>query len=233
MLLGYKLFLCIMGILSNIFGNTKKLPFKKTVRFERLKSEYKISIGDEINIWNKPNTKQLNLYAKSSAGGDGLVGIKIDSTISYHLNKTDNLFIENKIVGLTKNSIDLYVNIEVNKKAFEENQQDYKTQWIEKLNKKYNPKSSWRLCFYSKIEILKNDFLIQTIDKSQIEEFYQSNKDTIWLTDKNKNRLPVENRISSTENQRTLRAVFSGHELEILDFKKDHNWYYIEIGIKK
>ena len=222
-----------MGILSSIFGNNKKLPFKKTVRFERVKSEFEINVGDEVNIWNKPNTKQLNLYAKGSAGGNGLVGTKFDSTISYHLNKTENLFVENKIVGITNNSIDLFVNMYTDKKAVQQIQQNYKTEWIKKLNKKYNPKSSWELRFYSENKIEKNDFLIKTIDKSQIEEFYQKDEDTIWLTDKNENKIPAENRVRSGGTEKTLRAVFTGHELEVLDFKKDHNWYYLEIGIKK
>ncbi|WP_405571886.1 hypothetical protein [Winogradskyella sp. Asnod2-B02-A] len=222
-----------MGILSSIFGNNKKSPFKKTVSFERKESEFEINIGDEVKIWNKPNTKQLNLYAKGSAGGNGLVGTKLDSTISYHLNNTENLFIENKIVGLTKNSIDLFVKMYADKKAVQETQQNYKTEWIEKLNKKYNPKSSWELRFFSENKIGKNDFLIQTIDKSQIEEYYQKDDQTIWLTDKNGNKISAENRVRSGGTEKALRAVFSGHELEVFEFKKDHFWYYIEIGIKK
>jgi hypothetical protein len=222
-----------MGILSSIFGNNKKLPFKKTVRFERNESEFEVNIGDEVKIWNKPNTKQLNLYAKGSSGGNGLVGTKIDSTISHHLNNTENLFIENKVVGLTKNSIDLFVNLYADKKAVQETQQNYKTEWIEKLNKKYNPKSSWELRFFSENKIEKNDFLIQTIDKSQIEEFYQKDDQTIWLTDKNGNKISAENRVRSGGTEKTLRAVFSGHELEVLEFKKEDFWYYLEVGIKK
>lgn len=222
-----------MGILSSIFGNNKKLPFKKTVRFERVKSEYEINVGDEVNIWNKPNTKQLNLYAKGSAGGNGLVGTTIDSTISHHLNKTENLFVENKIVGITKNSIDLYVYLYADKKAVQQIQQNHKTEWIEKLNKKYNPKSTWEIRFLSEKKIGKNNFLIKAIDKSQIEEFYQKDEETIWLTDLNGNKLEAENRIRSGGIEKTLRAIFTGHELEIVDFKKDGPWYYIEIGIKK
>lgn len=222
-----------MGILSNIFGNNKKLPFNKTVRFERKESEFEVNIGDEVKIWNKPNTKQLNLYTKGSAGGNGLVGTKLDSSISYHLNNTEYLLIENKIVGLTKDSIDLFIKMYVDKKAVQETQQNYKTEWIEKLNKKYNPKSSWELRFYSENKIGKNDFLIQTIDKSQIEEFYQKDDQTIWLTDKNGNKIPAENRIRSGGIEKTLRAIFSGHELEVLEFKKENFWYYLEVGIKK
>lgn len=222
-----------MGILSSIFGNNKNLPFKKTVRFERVKSEFEINVGDEVNIWNKPNTKELNLYAKGSTGGEGLVGTKLDSTISYHLNKTENLFVENKIVRITNTTIDLFVNMYADKKAVEQTQQNYKTEWLDRLNKKYNPKSTWEVRFLSEKKIEKNDFLIKTIDKSEIEKFYQKDEQTIWLSDLNGNKLQAENRIRSGGTEKTLRAIFSGHELEIVDFKNDSPWYYIEIGIKK
>lgn len=222
-----------MGILTNIFGNSKKLPFKKIIRFERKKSEFEVNVGDELNIWNKPNTKELNLYAKGTVGGNGLVGTTLNSIISHHLNKTENLFIENKVVGLSKNTIDLFINMYADKKTVEEIEQNYKTEWIEKLNKKYNPRSNWELRFYSEDKIEENNFLIKTIDKSQIEEFYKKNKETIWLTDKNGEKLSAENSISTAGYEKTLRAIFSGHELEVQNFKKEYNWYYIEIGIRK
>lgn len=149
------------------------------------------------------------------------------------MNNTENLFIENKVVGLSKNSIDLFVNMYADKKAVQETQQNYKTQWIEKLNKKYNPKSSWELRFFSENKIGKNDFLIQTIDKCQVEEFYQKDDQTIWLTDINGNKITAETRIRSGGTEKTLRAIFSGHELEVLEFKKEDFWYYLEVGIKK
>lgn len=113
-----------MGILTSIFGINKKLPFKKTIRFERIESEFEVNIGDELNIWNKPNTKQLNLYAKGTVGGDGLVGTTLNSAISHHLNKTEYLFIENKVIGLTKNFIDLFIYMYADKKAVQEIQQN-------------------------------------------------------------------------------------------------------------
>ncbi len=213
-----------MGILSSIFGNSKKLPFKRTVRFEKVKSDFEINVGDEVNIWNKPNTKQVNLYAEGSVGGNGLVGTKIDSTISYHLDKTENLFVENEIVGIANNSIDLFINMYADKRAVQQNEQNHKNEWIAKLNKKYNPKSSWELRFFSENNIEENNFKIQTIDKNQIEDFYQKDEQAIWLTDKNGNKLSAENRIRSGGTEKTLRAVFTGHELEILDLKKDNYW---------
>jgi hypothetical protein len=222
-----------MGILSSLLGNSKKLPFKKIVRFERKESEFEVNIGDEVKIWNKPNTKKLNLYAKGSVGGNGLVGTKLDSIISYHLTKTNNLIIENKVVRLKRKSIELLVTMYSDEKAVQERQQNNKTEWIEKLNKKYNPKTSWELRFFSEKTIEENDFLIETIDKSQIEEFYQKNELAIWLTDKNGNKISAENRVRSGGTEKTLRAVFSGHELEVLEFTKEQFWYFIEIGIKK
>ncbi|MFH6768147.1 hypothetical protein V8G56_05300 [Gaetbulibacter aquiaggeris] len=222
-----------MGILSYILGTPEKLPIKKTYRFERNKSEFDVNIGEELNIWNKPNTKQVNLYAKGSSVGEGLVGTMSNSVISHHLSKTEYLFIENKVIGLTENSIDLFINMYADKKAVQETQQNYKKEWIENLNKKYNPKSSWELRFLSENKIGKNDFVIQTIDKSQIEEFYQRDVETIWLTDKNGEKLLAENHIRSGGTEKTLKAIFSGHELEVINFKKDYFWYYIEVGIKK
>ena len=222
-----------MGIFASLFGNNKKLPFKKTIRFERNDSGLKINIGDRLNIWNKPNTQQVNLYVKGSFGGEGLAGTTSNSIISHHLNKTKNIVVENKVIGLTKNSIELLIHIYIDNHIVQKNQQDYKNEWIEKLNKKYNPKSSWKIRFYSEIKIEKDDFSIKTINKSQIEEYYERGDETIWLIDKKGQNISAENQIGTVETERTLRAVFSGHEIEIVNFKKDHNYYYIEIGIKK
>jgi len=46
-----------MGFFSFLFGSSKsieKLPFEGIIRFDRIKSNYKIEIGNELNIWSKP-----------------------------------------------------------------------------------------------------------------------------------------------------------------------------------
>jgi hypothetical protein len=53
------------------------------------------------------------------------------------------------------------------------------------------------------------------------------------LTDKNGNKVSAENRVRYGGTEKTLRAVFSGLELKVLEFKKEDFWYYIEVGIKK
>lgn len=221
-----------MGLLSFIFGNNQKLPFKKSIRFERKNLNFQIDIGEKLNIWNKPNTDQINFYAKGTSDGDGLLGTVTNSVISKHLNQTQNICVENKVIGVTNSFIEVDIHIYLNEKTTEEIQEEYKKKWFEKLNKKYNPKTSWDMRFYSENEIKENDFLIKTINKSQIEEFYQRNDETIWLTDKKGQKLLAENQIGTIETVKTLRAVFSGHELEILNFRKDNNYYHLEIGIK-
>lgn len=186
-----------------------------------------------MKIWNKPNTKLINLYAKGTVGRNGLVGTKSDTILSYHLQNTQDLFIENKVIDIKQNSINLSIKMYADKKAVQEILQKHKTEWIEKLNKKYNPKSSWELRFFSENKIKKQDVLIQTIDKNQIEEFYKNDAQTIWLIDKNNKKISAENRVRSSGTEKTLRAIFSGHKLEVLELRKEHCWYYLQIGIKE
>lgn len=232
-LFGYEKVYNIMGILSFLFGNTKELPFRKTISFERKKSDYDIKIGDELNIWNKPQTNQINLYALSSIGAEGLVGTSFNDTISYHLQNTNDLFIENKIVSLSENSIALSIYLFADSNAVKQNYQDSVDEWERKIMKKYTPKSNWTIRFYSENLIDKNNILVNTIHKESIKDFYTKANEAIWLTDKNGNKIDAENRIYSEDTNKTLRSIFSGHQLEILAMYRDNNYYTFEIGIKK
>jgi len=164
-----------MGIFDLIFGKKETLPFTKIVSFERVESDFQIEIGDQVSLWNKPNTNQVNLDAKGSVGGDGLVGVTRNDTISEHLSETKFIFVENKIQ--------------------------------------------------------KGNLQIRTISTDQINEFYDKIDEAIWLEDKNGVKLDAENRIRNGWTEKTLKAVFTGHKLEIKEFKKDHNWYYIIVGV--
>lgn len=222
-----------MGILSFLFGNTKELPLKKIISFERKKSDYKINIGEELNIWNKPHSNQINLYALSSIGAEGLVGTTFNSTISYHLQNTNDLFIENKIVSISENSIGLSIYIYSDSNAVKQNYQDSVDDWEEKIMKKYNPKSNWTIRFYSENLLDKNNIKINTIEKENIKDFYIKSNEAIWLTDKNGIKIEVENRLYAEDTNKTLRAIFSGHQLEIFAMYRDNNYYTFEIGVKK
>lgn len=221
-----------MGILNFLFGNKRKLPYNKTVEFKRIVSDFEIEVGDKLNLWNKPNTNQINLYAKGSIDGSGLVGYTNNSTIRYHLSKTKFLFTETKVVKLTNNQIFLDINMFADQEAVIENQKNQRIKWIDLVQKKYSPKTNWELRFFSDIPITMNNLKIATISKDQISEYYHRKDETIWLTDKNDVKLDAENRIREGGTEKTLRSVFSGHELEIKKLEKDYNWYYLEVGVK-
>jgi len=228
-----------IDLLVNMFANkqavidSQKLPFYKTVKFERIDSEFYIEIGEELILWNKPGTDQVNLYARGSIAGSGLVGVTRNSIISHHLGKTKYLFVETKIVGLTKSRIDLLVNMFADEQAVIRNQELQRSKWIKKVQKKYNPKTCWELRFYSDIKLNKNELNIKTISKNEINEYYECKDETVWLTNNNGLKLAAESRIRGGGIEKTLRAVFTGHELEIKDIILDYNWCYLTVGIKK
>ena len=99
--------------------------------------------------------------------------------------------------------------------------------------KKYNPKSNWTIRFYSENLLDKNNIKINTIEKENIKDFYTKINEAIWLTDKNGIKIEVENRLYAEDTNKTLRAIFSGHQLEIFAMFRDNNYYTFEIGMKK
>lgn len=220
-----------MGIFDFIFGKNDTLPFTKIVSFERVESDFQLEIGDQVSLWNKPNTNQVNLYAKGSVGGDGLVGVTWNDTISKHLSENKFLFVENKIVDLTNNRIDLFINLYSDEKAVLDKVANQKANWIENIQKKYYPKANWELRFFSEKKIKKSNLQIKTISIDQVNEFYDKQEEAIWLEDNDGVKLDAENWIRNGGTEKTLKAVFTGHKLEIKEFKKDHKWYYIIVGV--
>lgn len=109
---------------------------------------------------------------------------------------------------------------------------NYKEQWVEALNKNYNPLKSWTIKFHSEEDIKKDNFKIETIRKNQIEEYFNKQADVIWLIDKNGKKIPAVNQTEAEREKKTLKAVFSGHQLKILSLKNENNTYFIEVGVK-
>lgn len=109
---------------------------------------------------------------------------------------------------------------------------NYKGLWIQSLNKKFNPLTSWVIKFHSEHKIEKGDFKIETINKSQIEEYFNSQDEAIWLVNHKGEKIPAVNQSGATQEKKTLKAVFSGHQLKILSVKNENNTYLIEVGIK-
>jgi len=224
-----------MGFFSFLFQTTKSsenLPFENIIKFNRIKSEYKIEIGEELNIWSKPNSSIVNLYANGSIGGSGIVGTTNDKFLNNHLENTDHLFIENEIIDFDNNHINLKIRMFVDKNLAENDQKENQDEWLKKILSKYNPKSNWSLRFYSENKLEKSKIKIKSVDKENLNDYNSYSKELIWLENLEGEKLNAENTAYTEDINKTLRAIFSGHEIEIKFITKDRNYYTLEIGKK-
>jgi hypothetical protein len=197
-----------------------------------MNNDLEIKVGDETNIWCKPNSNEVNLYAKGSVGGNGLIGNANNKFISQTIENTENLFVENEIVGFTKDYIDLKINMFIDKQAVEEMKQNAEDDWLNKMLSKYNPKSTWTLRFFSETKLVKENLNIKSIEKENLKNYYLNNKDLIWLENKEGEKLNAENTAYTEDNVKTFRAINSNVEIEIKSISKDRNYYTLEIGKK-
>ena len=211
-----------MGFFSFLFQTTKSsgnLPFENIIKFNKIKSEYKIEIGEELNIWSKPNSSIVNLYANGSIGGSGIVGTTNNKFLNNHLENTDHLFIENEIIDFDNN-------------LAENDQKENQDEWLKKILSKYNPKSNWSLRFYSENKLEKSKIKIKSVDKGNLNDYNSYSKELIWLESLEGEKLNAENTAYTEDINKTLRAIFTGHEIEIKFITKDRNYYTLEIGKK-
>lgn len=224
-----------MGFFSFLFQTTKSsenLHFENIIKFNRIKSEYKIEIGEELNIWSKPNSSIVNLYANGSIGGSGIVGTTNNKFLNNHLENTDHLFIENEIIDFDNNYINLKIRMFVDTNLAENDQKENQDEWLKKILSKYNPKSNWSLRFYSENKLEKSKIKIKSVDKENLNDYNSYSKELIWLENLEGEKLNAENTAYTEDINKTLRAIFTGHEIEIKFITKDRNYYTLEIGKK-
>lgn len=173
-----------MGFFSFLFGSSKsveKLPFEGSIKFNRIKSDYKIEIGDELNIWSKPNSTIVNLYVKGSIGGNGIVGYANNKFLNNNLENTEYLFIENEAIHIDNNYINLKIKMYVDNESIENSQKKHEEEWLKKTLSKYNPKTNWSLRFYSENELDKTNLKIKIVEKETLSNYYNNAKGLIWL----------------------------------------------------
>jgi len=108
----------------------------------------------------------------------------------------------------------------------------YEEEWLKKILSKYNPKTNWSLRFYSENKLDKTKLKINIVEKESLSNFYNNTKDLIWLENLEGEKLSVENTAYTEDIIKTLRAIYSGHEIEIKLITKDRNYYTLEIGKK-
>ena len=65
-----------------------------------------------------------------------------------------------------------------------------------------------------------------------MNDYNSYSKELIWLENLEGEKLNAENTAYTEDINKTLRAIFTGHEIEIKFITKDRNYYTLEIGKK-
>ncbi len=111
-------------------------------------------------------------------------------------------------------------------------QKEYQDEWLKKMLSKYNPTTNWSLRFYSESKLEKSKIKIRVIEKDSLPNYNNYSKELIWLENLEGEKLEVENTAYTEDINKTLRAIYTGHEIEIKFITKDRNYYTLEVGKK-
>ena len=136
-----------MGLFSK---KSKRLGFEPAVikvgRYSR--AEYEPIPGEYVKLWNKPDTDEINFYAKGSDGGQGLLGWITIKEISDHLRKSG--LYEATITTCGPSYFHVQVQLKDEYKTPEDYRREQHEKWEEQLKKRYKPKSDWSVRFLMK-----------------------------------------------------------------------------------
>ena len=196
------------------------------IKVARIQSdEFDINLHDKVNIWNRPDTNEINIYAKGSGGGRGKVGIFQSEKIAQHLQK-GGLYTAT-IVKLNLFKIELEIELIQEFKTAEDYRSEQNERYTEQLKKTYKPKNPWTVNYIIEQEnVNKKALKIMTNDLATTINNIDNFRDNIWLVDKDGYKINAVNHSNSDDIMKTLRASFSGHNL-VISFKKQEGAYSI------
>ena len=86
--------------------------------------------------------------------------------------------------------------------------------------------------FYSESKLEKSKIKIRIIEKDNLSNYNNYSNELIWLENLEGEKLEVENTAYTEDIIKTLRAIYTGHEIEIKFITKDRNYYTLEVGKK-
>jgi len=92
-----------MGLFSR---NKKTLPLKKTFIFHNQTSKF--DMFEDVKLWLRPNTNQINFFEKGTYGGQGLIGNVNDKIITFYVKKGD-FNIQSKVISINNTTITIGV----------------------------------------------------------------------------------------------------------------------------
>lgn len=220
-----------MNIWNFLFGTKKtsqiKIGIPIVISFKREQpGEVSTKIGDLVNLWVRPETNQINAYLKGSIGGQGLVGTTFNDSVNKHLKTIKHH--EARIVHVSNTSLE--IEIILKDSGIDETR---KGQLLAQLQKKYNPNKNWIL----KFTLLTNartdkEISIGFNDSNRIAESLDDIRSNIWLENHDGMKISDKNWSHNEDVIKTLRAIYSGHSLDLEFLLKEHDVFYFEVSIR-
>lgn len=166
-------------------------------------------IGEPVNLWVKPVSDIVYAFEKGTFLGDGLIGTITNVEIADHL-RADGYY-EAKVVEVNWFTVAIEVilkNTWVTEK--------HKNEWKEQLTKSYTPRSSWMVGFLIKEGVkIKHNFSLGFDDLETTLANLEELNSHLKLKNFANEEISIENISTPEETLKTLRAIYSGHELAL------------------
>ncbi|MEG0916920.1 MAG: hypothetical protein RSF68_07895 [Myroides sp.] len=244
MLINILIFVVVAAILYALLKKPKKnielsnsVIFEKTVVFDLINSNVsQINLGSKINIWCDNRNGKVSACLKGTDAYNDVIATTDNSEIQKIYNSNSYFEESTEILRITENTI--LIKIVINKISdaeIEKRNNQYFNEWEQKLLRKYNPVKNWELRFYHSEKMLPFDsktVVIKTIGKNNVKEYHNNLNDAIWLENHEGKRIIIEHNSRNEDLIKTLRAVYSGHILEIKSINTTGYYLNLEIGTK-
>lgn len=224
-----------MHFIRKLFGLTssenKTLGKKNIFQFHKIESnDFSVEVGDEVKLWNKPNSDLVNAYAKGFVGGEGLVGQMNNQNIAFHLIK-GGLY-NATIKEIFNNKILIEIHLINEFKTIEDYKKEQSLRWKNELQKPYNPKKGWTMRF-----IIENKPSVKgnlKLGFRKLEDLDLGNdrlESNLWLENSDGKVISDKNVSGSVDTIKTLRALYSGKQFTLGYEKKSGIYHYFTLEI--
>lgn len=187
-------------------------------------------VGEEVKLWRKPNTDQVNIYVKGTVGGEGLIGFIENEQIANHLSVGGQY--KAVISRFDYNYLYLSLALKDEYKTLEDYREEQKEKWEDEILKPYKPKLNWEVVFDLSTTSKKDKNIALGYNSKKDLNFNELNSN-IWLQDDEGNIISITNKSGSATTIKTLRALYSDYRLNLEFSRKEYGHYYFTVYFTK